>query len=268
MAGRSVARISLIFSPSPATFEAQKAIELLEKIRPELEKFSKRLDQILKTPDLATLSKEDLHFLAAAYARHLYSRLNFNLGFFLYGKAFELPDTVKQYEQLLKQGESDVKTVAALVRALQSGQTLDPAFFSGLALECRYLPAVVRCYVSDLLQVTARYRGGFNYISAGFAPNEAIEWNKRNISPLDAAFWSAYDFDPATTDAWRKNGVSLHNLAAEWRDAGFTPTTATPWLSYGFPPAIAKAWNDANYEPTAALSYIQRGTRDPKQIKS
>lgn len=252
---------------TPQTFEAQKALSMLEDLKADLGLISSNVLAVVSA-EQATYTEDQLKYLLAALARSLYSKDNYLRGFVDYGKAFNAPDMINQYTPMVQRCSDEIALMHSLMNSYKEGKIDNQEAFR---LDLRYraflLPGVFRSQMHDICQLTATYKGGLTYELAGIEQSRAEKWAQLGCPPQIAGYWEAYFIAPEEAFAWTGAGIREHETAAAWRLHGFTPATVEPWLKLNYPPAIAMRWAQAGFTAEKALEHIQRGTSDPAAVK-
>ena len=252
---------------TPQTFEAQKALSLLEDLRGDLGLTANNIGGIVSA-DQSTYSEDQIKYLLAGLARSLYSKDNYLRGFADYGKAFNIPEMINQYSPMVQNCGAEIAALHAQMNAYKEGKISNPDEFR---LQLRYrafmLPGIFRSQMHDISQLTAAYKGGLTYDLAGIEQNRAAQWAQLGCPPQVAGYWEAYFIGPEEAFAWTNAGIRDHELAATWRLHGFNPATVEPWLKLSYPPFIAMRWAQAGFSADKALEHIQRGVTDPSTVK-
>lgn len=118
-------------------------------------------------------------------------------------------------------------------------------------------------------------------------PDHAVAWVERGFTdPEVAGSWAVWEFTAATASAWleaefhpraardwKNHGFESSVEAAEWRDSGFpVAKMAAGWKECGFELDDAVSWRAANYRPSEAQEWRERGAKNPllarKQAKT
>lgn len=251
---------------SPETFDAKHALDLLEKLKPEISGLSTELVRILNLSELP--SDGDIKFLLAALTRQAYSKDAYIRGFIEYGSRFGLPQMVTKYEELLPGSSSQLQRVHELLNAFRQSDCLvekmEPSFFAFLHDAALNSPAVFRTHLHDINLLLSPFKGGgITFPQAEFSRAESDLWQNAGFGPVPAGYWRAYGINPEEARAWTDAKLGEAAAAAEWRNCGFDPQSAAGWAEIGFVPGYAAGWLKAGYSPQQAKEYAERGVFDP-----
>jgi len=251
----------------PETFEAKKAMELLRELASEMDAFAVEVQKIFKTAKIGK-TPDHFKFLIAAFGRFAYSRNNYIKAFIEFGKAFEYPEMVSQYEALLKNSDGDLNLTNEFLQHLEEKKEAEPVFYAALNQSTASLPAIFKTHVHDIRQLIAQFNGGFSYEAANFNEKDAYSWSMKGFDPVTAGYWAAYEISPESAKAWCDVGLTEPATSVEWDRYNFQPEAAIPWLKAGFPAAIAERWERFGHGPEKAMKLMKQGIKDPQELES
>ncbi len=251
----------------PETQEAQKAVELFDRLQKDLHQLAIEVERTLANQNLGS-DKEGLKLLLAALARHAYSRDNYVREFISLGELIARKDIVAEHRRNLQEVEADLASVHALLKEFQqSANSFSTNFLENLISSTLLLPGAFRTHIHDISQLLSRFREPFSYKSAGISPDKAKLWEKFMISPEEAGYWAAQGFAPMEALKWRTLGFD-HANASHWKVWGFTPDRAISWFQAGFPVRNALSWYRAGYSTDESLKYISQGYLEPEMLRN
>lgn len=253
---------------APGTFEAKKALDFLEAIKPELRWISTVALKALTQGNPKNLPLDELRILAACIARMKISNRAYSLGQVRFGEALQLAEFSAYYKALLPQLEEDLHATWIMTEALKDPTAvLGDSFIAGLAAEVETISPLALSQVHDINILTARFRGGISFATIEFTPQEAPAWVSAGLSPSDAGFWRAYGIAAPEASLWLKSGIEHPSVMVVWRGLGFSISDASTWLQLQFSnPHEAAAWRDAGFPPIEARSFRDRGITDPAAV--
>lgn len=250
---------------APETFEAQNALGLLTKLKPDLLTTASKIDAILDGKEPVNIDNAKWLFgvlTRSAMARDVYLR-----GFVLYGENFKKIEIAQNYGAMLAHAVEHNQLVQQGVEIMRGAEfdlaKLGEGYVTTLVNGCSDLPSVFRTHAHDINLLLSVYKGGINFENLDFAKDSADLWMLAGVGPEPAGYWRAYGFGAEETAAWLKSFLGDPAEALNWRSAGFSPDSAKPWAELGFPLALAKPWNDAGYDPLKAKEHIDRGVMNP-----
>lgn len=252
---------------SPGTFEAKRAFDYLEALKPELRWVSGVATKALARGNIRLLGLDELRILTACIARLAMSSLTYCSGNIRFGEALGLVDFSAHYTKLRPILESELEAIYKMSGAFVSPDTtLSAAFVAGFTRECAAISPKALTYVHDINQLTAPFRGGLSFATVDFDDEEAAAWSGIGIPAGDAGYWRAYSISPLEAAAWIKAGVTLPSSTAAWLECGFEPRDAAEWNLSGFSPGEARAWLAAGFPPAEARSFRERGITAPSAV--
>ncbi len=252
---------------TPETFEAQNAISMLAKLKPDLTSTADRMEGYINGEQAISVNSAQWIFSAlvrSAYARDVYIR-----GFLSFGIIFQKQDIVQSYTALLPGSEERIFSInqgLELFRATGFNlETLGAEFLDTLLNLAEDLPAVLRTQIHDLNLLGSNYRGGITAENLGFSEEEASGWQQAGF-PLDAAgYWKAYGFSAKEATDWVNSEARDPASAFGWKINKFSPQSAQAWITHGIPPLYAKLWGEAGKTPQQTREKLEQGITDPSQ---
>ena len=254
---------------TPGTFEAKKALDLLESLKPELRWLSDVSSKAVEVGDFASQPRDELRVLAACLARIKVVNHFYCLGNMKFGEVMKLEDFSAYYRGLEPRLLAEVEAAYAITLALTSPDTtLGSAFVAGFSSECALLSPVALTQVHDINILTARFRGGLSFLTVDIIEQEGAKWTNSGFNPIDAGYWRAYKFEPNEATVWKRIGLELPATAVVWRSLGFSATDAANWLRLGLDAGEAAVWSAKGFSPQEARSFKDRGISDPTKVPS
>ncbi|MFM1846860.1 MAG: hypothetical protein RL417_334, partial [Pseudomonadota bacterium] len=229
---------------APGTFEAKKALDLLEAIKPELRWISDVSSRLANVEDFSALLLDDLRVLTACLTRlrvmsHTYCLFNIKIG-----ESMNLAEYAAYFKRLEPQLSAQVSAAFAANQAVSSpDNTLGASFLDGLKRECAELSPLALTHLHDINLLTARFRGGLSFLTVDFIEQEGRRWLNLGFTPTDAGYWRAYSIEPDEAALWRKAGIELPAVTVAWRSFGFSAPDSATWTRYGFEAWDAARWN-------------------------
>lgn len=214
---------------------AQKG-ELTEVAR----QIATRLECLKPAPTEATL-----RFLAAAFARHAYTRACYFRCYREFIEKFSPTLDAEPLYPLFREALSDVAWIDALVASMQTAGKLADDTGRQLIERCLLLPYTFQSYAHEMNQLVGHYRGGFSFGLSDFSQEEAAAWRVHKFDAVEAGYWRAHGLDASEASAWMAGGVNMPEGAAIWKIYGFTPESAGAWIRRGLSPQIAAMWQAA-----------------------
>lgn len=248
------------------SFEAENVVELLENLRPELERLANATLTAISSKETPN-QPEQVKLLIAAYGRNAYSKENYIRGLLEFGSILQISDLVAQSTELLNLAKPEIERTNFFLSSYKNPQTLDANFFGNLSYSCMLLPAVLRSHIHDISQLISQFKGGFSFSAAGIPDAEVSSWEAAQFSPGAAGYWRAYGMGPQEALAWINGGFNTPTMAAEWKFVGIPPNIAPLWATKGFNPATALPWIQAGIDPDQALNFIKDGITDPAKLR-
>lgn len=258
-----------LFSASwktPETFEAQNALSLLTKLKPDIIEAANQIEDYLSGKGKIDSESCKLLFsylIRSSFARDIYLR-----GFIIYGNTFNKPQIVKNYTNLLGAAVEHSKIIQQGLELFRQVQydlsNLNPEFLNTLMSASSELPAIFRTHVHDINLLAANYSEA-TFANLDFSQEEANAWGLVGIDPGNAGYWRAYGFEPQKTIAWIQSFINNPAEALAWESSNFTPESALPWRQLGFPLEAALVWGDAGYSAQIAKENIDKGINYPPQ---
>lgn len=261
---------SPLFSTSwttPGTFEAKKALDLLESIKPELRWLSDVCARATQDGVFPNLPLDELRILAACNARIKVMGHFYCLGNLRFGEAMGLPDFLAYHQSIEPQLRAEVEAAYVVTQAfLSPDNQRGDTFMAGFARECEKLARIALTHIHDINVLTAPFRGGLSFSTLDFPERDASRWMSAGFNATDAGYWRAYGIEPGESALWRKAGVEMPAVALAWRDFGLDATEAAPWIRLGFEAWDAAQWQHAGLEAQEARSFRDRGITDPSKL--
>jgi hypothetical protein len=252
---------------TPGTFDAKRALDMLDAMKPELRWVSDVCSRATSRGDLATLPRDELQVLCACLARMKVASHFYCLGNIQFGEAMKLTEFTAYHRGLEPRLLAEVELTYTASQALTNPENdLGPTFLAGFGTECAKLSPLALTQVHDINILTAPFRGGLTFLTVEFVEQEGAKWLNQGFTPTDAGYWRAYGTDPAEAALWRKGGIELPAVMVTWKEAGFSATEATLWLRAGLDPLEAVKWQSLGFTPQDARSYRERGINDPTKV--
>ena len=247
------------------TFEAKHALDLMEKLKPDLTRVAADTVRLVELQQLPT--DPEARYLLAMLGRHAYSRDAYIRGFIEYGERFGMAAMSEKYGELLPQSDELINRVNQLLRQYRSSNLhvaeADQGFFILLHDSCRNLGPVFRTHLHDINQLLSPFKGGFSFQAGEFSKAEADHWQNSGFGPAQAGYWRAYGVEPAEARAWCDAKIQEVAAAMDWRQCGFNAEVAAPWAEQGFPPGYALMWMKAGFTAEKAREQIAAGVLEP-----
>ena len=252
---------------TPGTFDAKKALDYLEALKPELRWIHGVATKALARKDIRLLELDESRILVACIARLTMTSVAYCQGNIRFGSSLGLNEFAAYNTEILPRLEVEFEAAYQMSRAFTTPDTtLGDTFVEGFTRECATISPKALTYVHDINQLTARFRGGLSFITAEFNAQESTEWMRAGFTPGDAGYWRAYNISPTESSTWRKAGVELPSSARIWSDCGFLAKDVADWTRLGFNPFEAQTWRDAGFQPAEARSFRERGITDPTTV--
>ena len=249
----------------PETFPAQKALSVLNDLRPDLSQTRDNIIAILQNPHWPS-DPESVKYLVAAFGRYVYSRDNYIRGFVEFGKVFNQPNMVAGYSELLAGASEEVKTAHEFLNNLNKSEQQSQQFYEALYYQAIRLPAIFATHLHDIAQLIAKYSEPLTFRSIGLDDITAGEWQQNGMGPEAAGYWIAHEIEPGEAANWLGAGLTDAAIVSEWRLLGFNPQTAPIWYHSNFPAVVAAAWASAGFNPSKALELMEKGYDHPSMI--
>jgi len=248
------------------TVDAQRALDLLTKLKPELYSTARDIGAIVANAR-GNLDSPQIAFLAGCIGRFSYAREHSVKGFVEMGA--RLPGTVdvNRFAVLIPAAQEDVRLTHALLEIIKKrAPNFDGGFVRGLVEKGASLIGLFRTQAHEINEIVAKYQGGLTFENADFTPDESRIWIELRLGPSIAGYWRAHGFSAQESEPWITLQTVAPGIAEAWRLFGFHADTAMPWLRSGFPPRLAKTWYDAGFDEKEARAQIERGVQDPSKI--
>ncbi|MCB0310198.1 MAG: hypothetical protein KDD42_03120 [Bdellovibrionales bacterium] len=255
-----------LFSASwkaPQTFEAKRAIKMLEELRGEL---FKACVNTIKVLGLEYEKVDDglLRYLIATHGRFAYARENYIRGHLEFSQALEDKNLSEQYKNHLENCSADIQLAHDLIKRFQDLKPEErKELVSAAKYHCLSLPGAFRAQALDINILLAVYRGPLTFNQSGINAENEEKWRSMGAVPEVAGYWEAYGIGPDEAQSWSNIGIADHELAAAWRLHGFDPETARSWLENGIPPIIAITWRAAGFSAEDTSYNLRDGIMDP-----
>jgi hypothetical protein len=253
---------------NPESFEAQDALNLLEKLKPDLIETAKKIERY--NSGLEVISVQAVQWLLAVNTRSAYARDAYIRGFISFSQVFKKQDVFQNYSALIPSSEDRIFSINQGVQIFKASDfdlsQLGNEFLETLISLCDDLPYVFKTHMHDINILVANFKGGITAENLGFSPEEAQEWESKGF-PLDAAgYWRAYEFCPETAVEWiNQAGARDPASAFAWKLNKFGPTDSKIWIEHGIPVGAAKLWGEAGYTPEQTREQLQRGLMEPEK---
>jgi hypothetical protein len=249
----------------PETFAAQKALNVLQNLRPIIGETRDTIVAILQNPDWPS-NFESVKFLVAAFGQYAYSRDNYIRGFVEFAKVFNQPSMAASYGQLLAAASEEVKAAHEFLNGLKVGSQPSQQFYDSLYFQSIRLPGVFATHMHDIAQLVAKYTEPMTFNLMGIDDISAGKWQQLGLGPEGSGYWQAHNMIPEEAATWLMAGIKEAAIASEWRLFGFDSQNAAPWYHRDFPAYIAAAWASEGFDPDKALELIEKGYKNPSMI--
>lgn len=252
---------------TPGTFDAKKALDYLEALKPELRWIHGVATKALARGDIRDLELDESRILVACIARLTMTSVAYCQGNIRFGSSLGLTEFAAYNSELLPRLQAEFDGAYQMSRAFVSPDTtLGDAFVEGFTRECATISPKALTYVHDINQLTARFRGGLSFVTVEFNSQESADWMRAGFTPGDAGYWRAYNIQPTDALTWRRAGVELPSSAMIWANCGFLAKDVAEWTKLGFTPFEAQVWRDSGFSPAEARSFRERGINDPTTV--
>lgn len=258
----------LLFSSSwetPETFEAQNALSLLDKLKPDLLSNAQQITNFLEGKE--KIDSENAKWLFSNLIRSAFARDIYLRGFILYGETYNNTSIVENYNNLLSQATQHNAIIQQGIEIFREAKydlnTLGDNFLMTLLAGCEELPSVFRTHAQDINLLSANYKGGVSFENLDFNKEEASAWLLAGITPEPAGYWRAFGFGPQESIEWLNSFVNDPGEANAWKMSNMLPAAVKPWKESGFIFNSAMNWIQAGYAPHIAKEHVDRGIFSP-----
>lgn len=249
----------------PETFAAQKALSVLQDLRPDIFRTRDTVIAILRNPQWPS-DPESVKYLVGAFGRYVYSRDNYIRGFVEFGKVFHQPNMVSGYSELLASASEEVKLAHEFLNTLKENSQPPQQFYEGIYYQSVRLPAIFATHLHDIAQLIAKFSEPMSFNSIGVDDITAGTWQQIGLGPEGAGYWRAHEIDPEEAASWMATGIKEAAIASEWRLFGFSSQAASIWYHRNFPAAVAAAWASAGFDPDKSIELMEKGYQHPSMI--
>lgn len=252
---------------TPGTFDAKKALDLIEAVKPELRWLSDVCSRATNQNVFDTLPLDELRILAACNVRLKVMAHSYCLTNIRFGDAMQLTEFAEYQRTLEPLMRAEVDAAESILQAFQSSETTrGQSFMDGFQQACKQNAAAALTHIHDINLLTAPFRGGLSFLTVDFSEQETSKWVSAGFNPTDAGYWRAYAFEPSEAAIWRKGAVQLPTIALTWKALNFSAAEAANWIRLGFDTVESEQWRAAGIPPHEARSLKERGITDPSKV--
>lgn len=249
---------------TPETFEAQRAVRLLEDLLRRNRALAARCRSM---PQKFSLEVRELaRFAFAVVRRGLVAENFFNQGRFdlarLMGPEARAADAEKIALSSMRQLEAFDREYYDAMRRKELSDQQEQV----LNLLWGRQRLMLDVQSVDLVELLSVLRGGEAFIDQELSSPSLQSWHLRGFVTAEASRWIAFEFGIEQASQWKGVGVVSPIDAYGWIGAGFTPEEAQSWLPLNQSAEACLAWKQANFGPDLALSFVKRGLLKPSDV--